>query len=483
MNMATARTRWLWCARSMLPRSDAPADSLVRCRRFVLAALALLLVAGLRHHLFWGESLGLLPWLNAFETACLVGFALLAGLGWWRGMAVAERDGPSLRAVACCCLPVLLLAIVVPPFLTTDPVDYVVRGRVLAIHGGNPYVQVATDFPGDPFLAFGDRAWKSFPLPYGPVVADLQAAIAWLAHCLPLPPRGELIAALLLFKAVFAAALLGAALLFARVAERLRAGSGPRTCLAVAWNPLLLCECVANAHNESLVLLCLAAATAALAGGRLASATLALGVGALTKVVPVLLLPLWGIHALRTGRVRAFGLGLVGIGVLAAGFALQFGDLDGAVAVLARQGELRGASVWWAVHELAGGDLGLLVTIGRAAVVASLLVRAVLVWRRPVPATVVAAAATTLALLAVFGGALFGPWYHTWWLPFALLLERGLLFRCACAVSLLAPLAFGVWTATRRLDGPLQWNVVLLAVVVPGLLAACRWPGPRATGR
>lgn len=468
----------------MPTRPPAPTDSLARCRRLVLAALVLLAFAGFRHHLFWGQSYGLLHVLSGLEAACLGAFAVLAACGWWRGMAVAERQPLPLRSLLALSLPILLLAIVVPPFLTTDPVDYVVRGRVMALHGGNPYVQVATDYPDDPFLAFGDHAWKSFPLPYGPVVANLQAGIAWLAHLLPLPPRGELIAALVLCKLLFGAALVASAWAFARVAERLRAGSGARAFVAVLWNPLLLCECLANAHNESLVLVCLAVATMALLGERLLLAAVALGLGVMTKVVPVLLLPLWSTFALRRWRLLPFAAGLGIAALVGCAFVWQFGDLAGAVAVLGRQSELRGASVWWAVHEATGCGVERLVTVGRAGVVAWIVWSMWRLWRQPTLENVVFGAASSLLMLAVFGAPLFGAWYHAWWIPFALLLERGFLFRCACMASILSPLAWFTWAATRRHDDVSQWNIVLLAVVVPVALAALGWPrapvAPRA---
>ena len=65
--------------------------------------------------------------------------------------------------------------------------------------------------------------------------------------------------------------------------------------MAIAWNPLLLIECVANAHNEPLVMVALVGAATALCVGRGAWAAFALGCGAMTKVVPALLLPLWAV--------------------------------------------------------------------------------------------------------------------------------------------------------------------------------------------
>lgn len=443
-------------------------DALARGAASVLIGQLLLVLGGLRHHLFWGggSERVLLHAMNGFETACLCGAVLFGAHGWWTARQ-AVLEAPPQRRPWRWTLWILALAVLAPPFLTADPFDYVMRGRVLAIHGANPYVHVASEFTDDPFVAFGDRAWKSFPLPYGPIVANLQAAIAWLAHATGLPVRGELIVALLLFKLLFAGALATVAVWSAQLAERLRPGAGPAAFVTIAWNPLLLIECVASAHNEPLLMLGLVGAAAALFAGRGVLAGVALGCGVMTKLVPVVLVPLWAAAAVRRGALRALAFGLSGAALLAAAFWWQFGDLRSMVHVLQLQNDLRGASVWWAVHELTGWPMAELVAIGRAGIVAWLAVAMVRAYRRPGTAILLRDASLLLAALAVFGAPLFGPWYHAWWLPFALLLERGALFRLACATSVVAPLAWFVWTATRRHDAVSQTCIVAMAVVAP----------------
>ncbi len=457
-------------------------DALRRARLRVLAALVLLVAAGFRHHLVWGESERLpwlLPLLHGLEGACLVGYVALAGTGWWRALAVAARRAVPLSRLVPLTAPVLLAAVLVPCFLSADPIDYVVRGRILGVHGENPYLRVASDFPGDPFLGFGDAGWKDMPLPYGPIVANVQAAIAWFAHQLPVPPRVELIVALVVFKLLFALALLASAIALHGLAERLRPGAGAHAFLAVAWNPLLLDECVANAHNEPLLMLCLVVAVASAVAGRFAVSTIALGVGAMTKVVPVVLGPLWLVLAARRRRWGALLLGAAAAAAVAALFYLQFFRDPGAFAALQRQAELEGGSLWWAVHRATGLDLDVLVRMGRGAVLAWIVWSAVRLWRRPEPRELLVATASTLLLLAVLGTALFGVWYHAWWLPFALLLRDGYLYRAGCIASVVGPLAFLVWAGMRRLDAPHQWWGFAVAVVVP-LLGALR-RGRRAT--
>ncbi|MBX3462891.1 MAG: DUF2029 domain-containing protein [Planctomycetes bacterium] len=463
----------------------ARADRLRRLAWLATAALVLLALGGVRHHLVWGESERrpwLLPLLNLGEAGSVLGFAVLGGIAWWRGMLAADAAQPPLRRLMGCSAPILLAAIAVPPFLSMDPIDYVVRGRVLAVHGGNPYVQVASEFADDPFLAFGDAPWKDFPLPYGPLVANLQGAVAWLAHqCDFLPPIGELVVAILLLKLLFAGSLLATAVLARRVAAHVRPGSEPVAFVAILWNPLLLNEGVANAHNEPLLLLAVMAAVAAALAGRAGRAAFALGLGVLTKFVPVLLGPLWAVQAARQRRLGAFALGALASGALAALFGWQFFRAEGAFDFLRRQSSQNAASLWWGVQQATALDGAQLLGPGRVLVVAVAALAAARLWRRPTPRELLAGTAATMLALVALGLTLHGPWYHAWWLPFALLLGRGFLFRAACIASVTAPLGYLVWACARRHDAPSQWLLLAASLLLP-LLGALVWRPRAAAG-
>ncbi|MBL8728496.1 MAG: DUF2029 domain-containing protein [Planctomycetes bacterium] len=458
-------------------------SSLRRLVWFAVGAQLLLVAAGLRHHLVWGESERwpwLLPLLNAGEALAVAGFVGLGGFAWWRGMGAVGRERLPLRRLVLLSVPILVAAILVPPFLSMDPIDYVVRGRVLAIHGANPYVQVANDFPDDPFLAYGDAPWKGFPLPYGPIIANLQGLLAWLAHGFAFLPRpGELIVAITLFKLVFASCLLGAALVARRIAAQIAPGSADRCFVAVLWNPLLLNECVANAHNEPVLLLLMLLAVAASMQARAGTAAVALGLGVLTKIVPILLSPLLLVQAARHRRLAALLGGAAVAGALAALSWWQFFRAEGSLDFLRRQSSQNAASLLWSLQQLLGiDDARGLLWAGRALVVAVVVGGAVRLWRRPEPRVLLLATAATMLTLVVCGLTLHGPWYHVWWVPFALLTGRGFLFRAACIVSITAPLGYLVWAAARRHDDVSQWLTVTMGLLLPLLGAAC-WRPPR----
>lgn len=456
-----------------------------RCVVLAVVAQLLLVAAGLRHNLIWGENERwpwLLPLLNLGQACCLVGFVVLAGFAWWRAMQLAAASALDVGRLYRLTVPILVAAILVPLTASMDPIDYVVRGRLLALHGGNPYVQMAADFPHDPFLQFGDAGWKTFPLPYGPVIAWLQAGVAWCAHGLPLPPRGELIAAIALFKLIFAAALFSSAHLLRRLA--VASGQGSRASavfLGVAWNPVLLFEGVANAHNDPLVMLCVAAAAMAAAAGKHGRAALAVGVGTLAKAVPILLAPLWAAFAIRQGQVRAMLGGALATLAIAGIAWWQFFRVPGAFDVAHRQAQLGGPGLHEALSLLTGLSVPDLLQIGRAVVVAWLSWMTVCVWRQPTLERLVFAAASTMFAMAACGNTLSGPWYHAWWVPLALLHGRGWLTRLACAVSILAPLAYLGWFWWRDYDAATNWIRATFFLFAPLVVASVPWSRPRQT--
>jgi len=53
--------------------------------------------------------------------------------------------------------------VVAPPNLNSNPYNYMMRARVAAAHGGNPYVTPADEFPGDPFMPFANHAYTDTP--------------------------------------------------------------------------------------------------------------------------------------------------------------------------------------------------------------------------------------------------------------------------------------------------------------------------------
>jgi hypothetical protein len=462
-------------AAAAAPPPDSTHMLRVAWRRCAIA-LVLLMAAGLRHHLLWGNShaLGfrLRPWLDGAETACLFAFAWFGARGWVGAVAAVRVRSPGPRALLLATLPLLALAVAVPAFLSADVADYVMRGRVLALHGGNPYVDLATAYGHDPFVAFGDAAWKQFPLPYGPLVADLQGAVAWLgAQATFLPPRAQFVATVALFKLGFAACLLASAWLARGLYARLRGGSGDDAFVAVAWCPLLLNEAVAQAHNESLLLVTLLLSLHLTAVGRVGAGAFLVGVSTLTKLVPVLVAPLHLVAAVRTRRTGACVLGGITAAALGAWFAWRYFAEPGSLGFLARQSEVTSGSLVRIASRVLAIDMATALLCGRLVVVTVLGVACVRLWRQPTLARLVAGCAAVLAAMACCGLAGVGPWYHVWWVPIALLGSSGFLHRFAVAVVCLAPLAYVRWTSARAFDELHDAIALAMGTCVPALIA------------
>jgi hypothetical protein len=442
-------------------------------------SMALLLVAGVRHNYFWGGSL---YWvMHGFETLCLLGFTWFGALSWLRGMAAVREESPGLRRLLLLSLPILAVAVLVPNFLSQDVVDYVMRGRILSLHGGNPYVQMAADFPEDPFVAFGDAGWKQFPLPYGPLIADLQGLVAWIAHQFSfLPVRAEMLLACALFKTIFAGSLILSALTARSICAVLRPADQDVIFLGVLWNPLLLNEGVAQAHNEPLMLLALLVAVRAMLVGRVAVGTFALGMGVLIKIIPVLVAPIVLVSAARQRRLTALLMGGFGAMVVLAFYYWRFFTEPDSLDFIRRQSGVTGVTPVSFAAALFDVDIATALTGGRIVTVIVILAAAVHLWRRPEPRVFVVVCAACLAAMVCFGLGGFRSWYHIWWIPLALLAGHGFLYRFAWWATMLSPLGYLAWVSMRSYDSPHGILELSAGMLLPALLAAC-WrqrPGP-----
>jgi hypothetical protein len=343
-----------------------------------------------------------------------------------------------------------LILLLGPPLISQDVFGYLGFARMGALHGLDPYTRVAADAPADPVFAF--LGWPFQHSPYGPLFTLASYATA---------PLG-LAGALWTFKALAVASSLGAVALIAQAAAR--AGHSARWAAAfVGLNPVLLVLAVGGAHNDTMILLLLAAALALTAGASHAATSdsaprsergvhyragaLALAAGVGIKVTAGLVLPFLVLapaslrERVRTAGVAVLGLvlvaviGLAGFGSNALGFLDAVGEQQQLVAThsipaeTARLVGLSGTPSWWRHLFIAAFLVVLLVELWRTARGAD--------WR-------VAAGWTTLALLVSTAWLL--PWYAVWPLPLAAVsgdrrLRAAALVLCIYAVLIHLPLA------------------------------------------
>jgi hypothetical protein len=204
----------------------------------------------------------------------LVLFGLLAVLmlaAWNRAYRAVEDSrialpGVLLRAVVLG-IPFLLLT----GIYSDDVFLYHFYGRELAHYGANPYTTPPAAFAGDPLLKW--VYWKWLPSAYGPLWLAVSAPLSALA-------ADSIAAAIMLYRAAGLLAHLAAVSVIYMSARALRPRDATRAAAFYGWNPLVLFESVASAHNDALliVFVCGVVAASTRERWRLAGVLLACGV-------------------------------------------------------------------------------------------------------------------------------------------------------------------------------------------------------------
>ena len=204
------------------------------------------------------------------------------------------------------------------PATAVDVFGYIAHGRVLALHRANPFFVAPDAFPSDPIIPF--LAFPGEPSQYGPIWVLLGGAFAAVA-------RGDLLTETLLYKAVAALAHLGGAWLIYRIAHRLTREHSIASASAYLYlfNPMLLWEMVANAHNDGVMMLFGLAAVWLFVSSFDRLALPILAAGALVKVPVALIGPalLIGRWRHQHSRIRAIEGALLAL-LLAAAFYRPF---------------------------------------------------------------------------------------------------------------------------------------------------------------
>lgn len=391
--------------------------SRMRSRRGRLLTAALVLGA-----VYAGFFLRRFPLLEYYDTPLLDlgkigGYDLVAGsvmglacatvitahVAAWRAARHLGREAVGLVIAVSAAFQAILA--LVYPIVAADVYNYVLQGRLLAVHGLNPLVARPADAAADPWLAFS--AFPFIQLAYGPLWAWLAAATAGLAG-------DNLLAALLGFKALAIAANLANCRLIYQIAMLVAPARAVQALVLYAWSPLVLFETVANAHNDGLVATpLLLAVWLVLRGGSALAAPALVTAAALVKYAPLVLLPTVTLGAwprLRSRRALLVSLALAASIVLAA--YLPFWQGAETLAGLRRQAEETTTSAASLVIAFKVGGLSkpAWLTILRPLATAMLLI--LLWWRRPrrptdLPAAVYDGLLAQL-LIATFW---FQPWY------------------------------------------------------------------------
>ncbi len=332
------------------------------------------------------------------------------------------------------------------PVDSADVFDNILRGRMTALYGANPFYQRPSAVPivrTDPFYRYS--SWLDYPTAYGPGWEIVAAGIARLTG-------DGVIANVLAFKLVLLA--LCAATL--AIIAWLLVQQAPKRALygvtLLAWNPLAVYSIAGNAHNDILMLFFVVLGFVLLAREHYTLAAMAETVAALVKFIPALFVPIVLVAGLK--RARGWRERLIYLVITGAACGMLIAALYGP---FWRGGDILGSS--WRSHMFTTSLptlvkvsleplLGAQLTdafVSRAALLVTAvwaLAQSMALWReRPTRIEwtryVNAALSVTLFFLLV-GCTWFQPWYTIWPVALATLVQDNMLLRGAVVFSISA---------------------------------------------
>ncbi len=223
----------------------------------------------------------------------------------WAALSLEHVATASTILVVAIVLRALLLPL--PPTLSDDTLRYVWDGKVVR-SGFNPYLLA----PEAPELApLRDDRWQRMPHRQVPTVyPPLALALFSAASALPRP--------LLSVKILLALVELAGCWLLIRLARRLELPAG--RAIWYCWNPLVCLEVAGMGHVDAMVVTATVATVYLLLGDRQrpssAAAAVAAAAGVLSKLVPLVALPMWARHSGRPAVFIITALGLVSLCML-----------------------------------------------------------------------------------------------------------------------------------------------------------------------
>ena len=379
-------------------------------------------------------------------------FALLAGMmigGWLLCVAALRRSAVGVHGVlAGTCvlaLPLLLLT----GIYSDDVYLYNAYGRELAVYGANPFVVPPSAFPDDPHLKW--VYWKWLPSAYGPVWLLVSAPLSALAGT-------SINAAVILYRAAALAAVLATGWLIWRTLRDTHPREAVVAAAFFAWNPFVLFEAAASAHNDALMVVFICAAVAAWNAGRMVLASVMLACAAMVKpFAAILLVPLavatW---ARRKDARAARQVATMGAAAIATALAL-YAPLWAGDALLRNIASNPAAGVYMNTPwELAAVQISRAAGIGRSWLEAVVLDRA---------RDILLAAAFVIAALVALRRRQFVPSALVLWVGFCV------------SLAWIWPWYFVPAIALAALSGARAWWLGV-ALSLGGLLFYLAWPPP-----
>jgi hypothetical protein len=401
-------------------------------------------------------------------------------LGWWLALQLRSRAAWLIVLSGALAFSVALLFLY--PLDAADIFDNIMHARIFGVYGANPFREVAKQFAGDPFYPY--VAWQRTPSAYGPIWETLAGGVARLAG-------DGIIANVLAFKLLNSLFLALSISLVAVILRRIAPDRALAGVILLAWNPVVLYETIGNGHNDIAMAIWLLAAAWAILKRRYTLAVLALLTGALIKFIPLLLIPVAVLMALRhlsdlRARLRFLvSTSLAATVMIVAAYGPFWYGLEGLG--LGRRTELFTASLpaamraWlyltWGIKDM-GWAIGL-----AAAGLTTLFVlwQSRRIWADPSWLNFAQVSFNILIFYLLVTCLWFQQWYAIWPLVFAALLPPGHAPRLAVLFSYAAmskhlifgPLLF--WPRPRPSRAELELVFGPAVLLLPWLYALLAW--------
>lgn len=367
--------------------------------------------------------------LQALQLLCFAYLFLVYALTLWRW----PRLTFTPRHLAWSAAAVGLMAASLLPANSSDVLEYIGFGRLVAIYHVSPYLHTYSEFT-DRFTSY--VTWDE-TMPYGPVVLPIFALAGVVSE-------HHVLLAMYVIKVAWMLIHLVNAWLVYRIAQAF-SREPAYAAFVFAFNPLILVEQAGNGHNDGLLVLCALLAVVAWQRGYAGLAVWCALLSALVKISGLFWVA--AVVALLIRERRWRGLAFAATACAASGLLLLalFPTPGGVVTLMDTQWQFSEDSLHTVLIDAVGGlgrtwkhawEYDDLFRLDR--VIFSALFAGVCLWRltviRDLPGVVREVGHLFLVLLLGYAVSVY-PWYMVWVLPIAALTDSAGLRRTILVAS------------------------------------------------
>lgn len=191
------------------------------------------------------------PLSHGTHLALFASFGAALVFAWFASAREAARTPITLPRVLAGTVLLAIPFVFLTGIYSDDVYLYHLYGREIVLHGANPIVTPPSAFPDDPHLKW--VYWKWLPSAYGPLWLLLSAPLSAAAG-------GSITGALIVYRVAGLLAHLATTWIIWRSLRPAGDRAAISAAVFFAWNPFLLFESVASAHNDALMLVAICGA-------------------------------------------------------------------------------------------------------------------------------------------------------------------------------------------------------------------------------